>query len=90
MIIAPINFKEDDSTFAERRVDIARLEWIVTSLLDQVRPTLDATARRAERRLTQTRNEREKELEEEINGPRGSGVKGSGGEGGLNKKKKKT
>jgi len=89
MIIAPINFKEDDATFAERRVDIARLEWIVTSLLDQVRPTLDATARRAERRLTQTRNEREKELEEEINGPRGSGVKGSGVEGGLNKKKKK-
>lgn len=51
-----------------RRVDIARLEFIVGALLDQLRPTLDATARRAERRLTQTVNEKEREMEEEING----------------------
>lgn len=52
----------------ERRVDIARLEFIATALLDQVRPSLDATARRAERRLTQTITEREREMEEEISG----------------------
>jgi splicing factor 3A subunit 3 len=51
-----------------RRVDIARLEFIVGALLDQLRPTLDATARRAERRLTQTVNEKEREMEEEISG----------------------
>ena len=52
----------------QRRVDIARLEVIVSALLDQVRPTLDATARRAERRLTQTLKEKEREMEEEISG----------------------
>jgi splicing factor 3A subunit 3 len=52
----------------ERRVDIARLEYIVTALLDQVRPSLDATTRRAERRLTQTVTEKEREVEEEISG----------------------
>merc|ERR1712012_1012905 len=50
------------------RIDLARLEGIVTALLDQLRPTLDATVRRAERRLTQTRNEKEKEIEEEVYG----------------------
>jgi len=52
----------------QRRVDIAHLEYIVTALLDQVRPVLDATTRRAERRLTQTSNEREREAEEELYG----------------------
>lgn len=52
----------------QSRVDVARLEVVVTSLLDQLRPTLDATARRAERRLTQTLNEKEREMEEEISG----------------------
>ena len=52
----------------QRRIDIARLEVVVTSLLDQLRPTLDATTRRAERRLTQTLNEKEREMEEEISG----------------------
>jgi len=52
----------------QRRVDIARLEAIVSALLNQVRPTLDATARRAERRLTQTSNEKEREMEEELTG----------------------
>jgi Splicing factor 3a, subunit 3 len=51
-----------------RRVDIARLEFTVGALLDQLRPTLDATTRRAERRLTQTVNEKEREMEEEISG----------------------
>mmetsp|Transcript_20903 Transcript_20903/g.34262 ORF Transcript_20903/g.34262 Transcript_20903/m.34262 type:complete len:756 (-) Transcript_20903:1038-3305(-) len=53
---------------ADRRVDIARLESIVSSLLDQVRPTLDGTRRRMERRATQTENERDQEIDEEING----------------------
>jgi splicing factor 3A subunit 3 len=53
---------------ADRRVDIARQEAIVTALLDQLRPTLDSTRRRLERRMTQTENERDQELDEEING----------------------
>jgi len=53
---------------SQRRVDIARLEVVVTTLLEQLRPTLDATARRAERRLTQTLNEKETEMEEELSG----------------------
>lgn len=52
----------------ESRVDIARLESIVTGLLHQLRPTLDATHRRADRRLTQTINEREREIQEELYG----------------------
>ena len=52
----------------ERRIDIARLETVVSALLLQLRPTLDATARRADRRLTQTVNEREREIYEEIYG----------------------
>lgn len=67
----------------QRRVDIARLEVVVTSLLDQLRPTLDATARRAERRLTQTLNEKEREMEEEINGA----FNNEDGEDGTNAKK---
>ena len=55
-------------SIADRRVDIARLEFIVTALLDQLRPTLEGTRRRIERRTTQTDNERDQELEEEING----------------------
>merc|ERR1712127_117896 len=69
---------------ADCRVDIARLEAVVSSLLDQVRPTLEGTRRRIERRTTQTENERDQELEEEINGatvddanPR-DGLKGGG------------
>jgi splicing factor 3A subunit 3 len=52
----------------ERRVDLARQEVIVTALLNQLRPTLEATLRRAERRQTQTIKEREQELEEELHG----------------------
>lgn len=72
-------------TIADRRVDIARLEAIVTSLLDQLRPTLEATRRRIERRSTQTENERDAEIDEEINGApmddanaRGDGEGGGG------------
>ncbi|KAL3817046.1 hypothetical protein ACHAXA_002958 [Cyclostephanos tholiformis] len=53
---------------ADRRVDIARQEAIVTSLLDQLRPTLEGTRRRIERRTTQTEKEKDQELDEEING----------------------
>ena len=78
----------------QRRVDIARLEAVVTALLDQLRPTLDATARRAERRLTQTINEKEREMEEEISGAFNSnededdlttGVEGNKKEGGKDR-----
>jgi splicing factor 3A subunit 3 len=52
----------------ERRIDIARRETIVVALLNQLRPTLEATLRRTERRETQTLNEREKEMEEDLHG----------------------
>jgi splicing factor 3A subunit 3 len=65
----------DDTTSAsDRRVDIARAEEIVSSLLDQLRPTLDGTRRRIERRSTQTENEREQEINEEINGAGDDGI----------------
>jgi splicing factor 3A subunit 3 len=56
------------SSTGERRVDLARQEVIVTALLNQLRPTLEATVRRAERRQAQTVKEREQELEEELYG----------------------
>ncbi|KAL7539542.1 hypothetical protein ACHAXR_009377 [Thalassiosira sp. AJA248-18] len=62
------NSNSASASIADRRVDIARQEAIVTSLLDQLRPTLEGTRRRIERRTTQTENERDQELEEEING----------------------
>lgn len=62
------NIASESTTIADRRVDIARLEAIVTSLLDQLRPTLEATRRLIERRTTQTENERDQEIDEEING----------------------
>jgi splicing factor 3A subunit 3 len=67
----------------QRRIDIAKLELIVSTILGQLRPTLDATARRAERRLTQTMNEKVKEMEEEINGAYDDtgADKGGGGDG---------
>jgi splicing factor 3A subunit 3 len=49
-----------------RRVDVARREAAVTALLNQLRPTLEATLRRIERRQTQTLEEQEKELAEEL------------------------
>lgn len=52
----------------ERRVDIARREVVVTALVDQLKPTLEATIRRADRRETQTAREREKEIEEDLHG----------------------
>ncbi|KAL7480860.1 hypothetical protein ACHAW6_006527 [Cyclotella cf. meneghiniana] len=58
----------DATVTTDRRVDIARAEAIVSSLLDQLRPTLDGTRRRIERRSTQTENERDQEINEEING----------------------
>lgn len=52
----------------ERRVDLAKQEVVVMSLLNQLRPTLERTIRRCERRQTQTLQEREKELEEDLHG----------------------
>lgn len=67
---------------ADRRVDIARQEAIVTALLDQLRPTFDSTRRRIERRMTQTENERDQELDEEINGASTNVIPNPKGEGG--------
>lgn len=70
-LFAKKNTGDNSSTTSgsgERRVDLARQEVVVMALLGQLRPTLETTIRRAERRQTQTLNEREKELEEEIYG----------------------
>ena len=53
---------------SESRVDIARRETVVMALLDYLRPTLEATLRRLERRQAQTPKERDQELEEELHG----------------------
>ena len=53
---------------SDRRVDVARKEAVVMALLNQLRPTLDATLKRAERRETQTLKEREKEMAEDLHG----------------------
>jgi len=47
---------------------VEKLEATVMALLTQLRPTLDATIRRIQRRQTQTLNEREREVEEELYG----------------------
>jgi splicing factor 3A subunit 3 len=60
----------------ERRIDIAYREAIVTALLGQLGPTLEATIRRAERRQTQTLKEREREMDEELYGSGVVAVKG--------------
>lgn len=76
--------KKDDggntSTKNERRVDIAMKEVIVMALLNQLRPILEATIRRSERRETQTHKEREKETEEDLHGSTVTGPKGSKGD----------
>ncbi|GMI31792.1 hypothetical protein TrRE_jg11050 [Triparma retinervis] len=57
--------------------EIAALEAAIAALLMQLRPVLDATSRRAERRTTQTVMERKREREEEITGTLRE-LKGSG------------
>jgi hypothetical protein len=52
----------------ERRIELVRLEASVVTLLNQVRPTLEATLRRSERQMGQTFAEREQELLEELYG----------------------
>jgi len=63
---------EDGSTVvaskSDSRVDIARRETIVMALLDYLRPTVEASLQRLERRQTQTLRERDQELEEELHG----------------------
>jgi len=59
----------------ERRVDIARREVVVMALLSQLKPTLEATSKRTERRETQTVREREKEMEEDLHGSAVEGPK---------------
>ena len=55
-------------TTTASKKDIAALEAEIAALLMQLRPVLDATARRAERRMTQTSMEKRREREEEITG----------------------
>ena len=62
----------------ERRVDIARREVVVVALLNQLRPILEASVRRTERRETQTLKEREKEMEEDLHGSAVTGPKTKG------------
>ena len=50
----------------ERRIDIAHHEAIVSEILGQLGPTVEATLRRAERRQTQTLLEREREVQDEL------------------------
>lgn len=61
----------------ERRVDIAKREVVVMSLLNQLKPILEATIRRTGRRETQTLKEREKEIDEDVHGQaiEGTGTK---------------
>ena len=59
----------------ESRVDIVRKETIVVALLNQLKPTLEATIKRSERRETQTIREREKEMEEDLHGSEIKGPK---------------
>lgn len=59
----------------EGRVDIARREVVVMALLNQLKPTLEATSKRTERRETQTVKEREKEMEEDLHGSAVEGPK---------------
>ena len=53
---------------SESRVDIARRETVVMAILDYLRPTLEASLRRLERRQAQTPKEQDQELEEELHG----------------------
>jgi splicing factor 3A subunit 3 len=63
---APAGPAASSSAGRERRVDVARREAAATALLGQLRPTLEATLRRVERRQTQTLEEQERELAEEL------------------------
>lgn len=60
--------KQDTTGAGEQRVDLARQEAVIQSLLDQVRPTIEVTIRRIERRQTQTLKERETEMENDLYG----------------------
>jgi splicing factor 3A subunit 3 len=79
------NTTQPGSIKNERRVDIARREVIAVALLNQLKPTLEATIRRTERRETQTPKEREKEIDEDLHGSAIEGTKekdGTGNDGG--------
>ncbi|GMH67488.1 hypothetical protein TL16_g04690 [Triparma laevis f. inornata] len=59
---------EEKERGPQNKKEIALLEAITVGFLVQLRPVLDATASRAERRLTQTTMERRRERDEEISG----------------------
>ena len=60
--------KSNSSLSSVHRIDIARQEFIVQALLDQLRPTLEASIRRCERQMTQTLAERGREIQEDLYG----------------------
>jgi splicing factor 3A subunit 3 len=49
-------------------ISLVQREALVTALLDQVRPSLEATSKRMERQQGQTLSEREKEIQEDLHG----------------------
>ena len=57
------------------RYELVQLECAVLALLDYLRPTVEATMRRTERRQTQTLREREQETQEELYGTEAEGKK---------------
>jgi hypothetical protein len=56
------------ATPAAVSISLVQREALVTALLDQVRPSLEATAKRMERQQGQTLSEREKEIQEDLHG----------------------
>lgn len=59
----------------EKRIDVAKREVLVMALLNQLKPILEATLRRSERRESQTTKEREKEMQEDLHGSAVTGPK---------------
>ena len=68
MVVAGEGGEAAGSAGPQNKKEIARLEAVTVGFLVQLRPILDATASRAERRLTQTAMERRRERDEEISG----------------------
>jgi len=63
---APKNDGNGDVGGSNHRIFIAKQQAVVSALLQYVRPTLEATLRRCERRQTQTLQEQERELYEDL------------------------
>ncbi|GMH98437.1 hypothetical protein TrVE_jg1022 [Triparma verrucosa] len=68
VVVAGEGGEATGSAGPQNKKEIALLEAVTVGFLVQLRPILDATASRAERRLTQTAMERRRERDEEISG----------------------